>query len=229
MLTTQAIPPFTPAALAILFEKSNFKSFQKTGYQSHYWAPLISACSGTRRNEIFYLTPDDILQKDGIWIMQPHAIGTKDGHSGSMPRDIPLHPTLKKLGFVEFVHERRRTHPHERLFSEYKAIQEHAGMVFSRSFVHWIKTTVARLPDDKKSLFADDFHFPSLRALFSAEAIRSGMSASTFDKMHGIGNGSQAPDADQEHRDLERADAEMGRMDIESYFPPLYTYEELMA
>lgn len=41
MLSTQTTPPFTHEALEILFEKSNFKSFQKTGFMSHYWAPLI--------------------------------------------------------------------------------------------------------------------------------------------------------------------------------------------
>lgn len=197
---------------------------------SHYWAPLISACSGTRRNEIFYLTPNDVLQKHGIWIIQININGSNNAKSESLLRDIPLHPTLKKLGFLEFVQKRRRTHPNERLFSEYKAIQEHAGMVFSRSFVNWIKTTVKQLPNEKKNLFGDDFHFPSLRALFSVEAIRSGMNENTFRRIHGISSGFRpALDEDQEQGDLAYADTEIQRMDIESYFPPLYTYEELIA
>jgi hypothetical protein len=103
-------------------------------------------------------------------------------------------------------------------------------MLFSRSFVNWIKTTVSRLPDEKKTLFGENFHFPSLRALFSAEAIRSGMSERTFRQVHGISNGFQpALDADREQSDLENADTEMQSMDIESYFPALYTYEELMG
>jgi len=230
MVTTQAAPPFTPAALEILFEKSNFASFQKAGFRSHYWAPVLSAFSGTSRNEIFYLTPEDVFLKYGIGIIQINVSGAKSAQSGSRVRDIPIHPTLKRLGFLEFVQARRQTHPHERLFSEYKASQEHAGMVFSRSFVHWIKTTVNQLPDDKKSLFEEDFHFPSLRALFSAEAIRSGMSERTFRKLHGISNGfRRAFDEDQERRDLENAEVEMRRMDIESSFPSLYTYEDLLA
>jgi len=230
MLTTQATPPFSREALEILFEKSNFQSFQKAGYLSHYWAPLISACSGTRRNEIFYLTPDDILRKQGIWVIQIKASGAKHAKSGAATRDIPIHPTLKRLGLLEFAEERRRTHPDERLFSEYKAIQEHAGMLFSRSFVNWIKTTVSRLPDEKKTLFGEDFHFPSLRALFSVEAVRSGMSERTFLQVHGISSGFQpALDADQEQGDLENADTEIRRVDIESYFPALYTYDELMG
>jgi len=230
MIPTQAIPPFTRAALEILFEKSNFASFQKAGFKSHYWAPLLSAFSGTSRNEIFYLTPEDVFLKYDIWIIQTNASGSMNAQSGSRVRDIPMHPTLKRLGFFEFVQGRRQTHPNERLFSEYKASQEHAGMVFSRSFVHWIKTTVNQLPDDRKNVFEEDFHFPSLRALFSVEAIRSGMSQRTFGKLHGISHRlRRAFDEDQERRDLERAEVEMRRMDIESSFPALYTYEDLLA
>jgi integrase len=230
MIPTQATPPFTRAALEILFEKSNFASFQKAGFRSHYWAPLLSAFSGTSRNEIFYLTPEDVFLKYGLWIIQTNAIGAKKGQAGSRIRDIPLHPALKRLGFLEFVQDRRQTHPNERLFSEYKASQEHAGMVFSRSFVHWIKTTVNQLPDDRKNLFEEDFHFSSLRALFSVEAIRSGMSERTFGKVHGISHGfRRAFDEEQDRHDLENAEVEIRRMDIESSFPALCTYEDLVA
>ncbi len=233
MLTTQTTPPFTAEALDILFEKANFKAFQKTGFMSHYWAPLVSACTGTRRDEIFYLMPDDVLQHYGIWVVQIRANGLKAAGAATATtaaRAVPIHPMLKRLGFLEFVQERRRTHPTERLFSEYKAGQEHAGMLFSRWFTSWVKTTVSRLPDDKNHLFDDDFHFPSLRALFSAEAIRSGMSEDTWRRLHGSSDGLPAAlDQDQERRALERADAEMQRVDIEACFPALYPYEELMA
>ena len=162
--------------------------------------------------------------------MQIKGNGSKDRGAGAGARDIPLHPTLKRLGFLEFVHERRRRRPTERIFAEYRASQEHAGMVFSRAFVQWIKTTVRQLPDEKKRLFTADFHFPSLRALFTVEAIRSGMSERTFLQVHGNANEFRPDlDVEQEQYDLENACAEMERMDIESYFPPLYRYEELIA
>lgn len=224
MQTQQSTPPFTHEALEILFEKSNFKLFQKTGYMSHYWAPLISVCSGTRRNEIFFLTPDDIFQKYGIWIFQINARCSINLKSESAPRTIPVHPLLKKLRFLDFVQERRRTHPSERLFSEYKAIQENAGVLFSRSFTNWIKATVTQLPDEKKSLFKDDFHFPSLRALFSAEMIRSKKS----DAQDACNGFIHAPDNDKEQCDLKHAAHKIQKMEIESYFPILYTFEQLM-
>lgn len=230
MVTKQTTPPFPREALELLFEKSNFKSFQKAGCMSHYWAPLLSACSGTRRNEIFYLTPDDVLLQHGIWVIRIAPHGSRNQTPGPMARDIPMHPLLHQLGFIEFVQARRHTHPNERLFSEYRAIQEHAGMVFSRAFVHWIKTTVEQLPDEKKSLFAEDFHFPSLRALFSVEAIRSGMSEVTFRKVHGLSDGFQTIFDEKHSRDdLENAAIEVQRMDMASYFPALYPYDALVA
>jgi len=225
MPPTQVAPPFTRQALAIVFGNTNFKGFQKGGYPSHYWAPLLSACSGMRRNEIFFLRPADILCLDGIQIIRTPFGGSKNGRPEAMSRDIPIHATLQRLGFLAFVQERRRTHPDERIFSEYKAGQEQAGVLFSRSFVQWIKTTVSQLPDDKKNLFADDFHFPSLRALFFVEAVRSGMSEGVFQDMYGIGNGSQRPLG----QDLTLVDTELQRMNIESYFPPIFPYKELMA
>lgn len=230
LTTTPTIPPFSREALKCVFARANFKAFQRPGFLSHYWAPLISVCSGCRRNEIFFLSPDDVGQKYGIAILHIKASNANRAGAGLLSRDIPLHPTLKRLGFLDFVETRRRTHPQERLFSEYKAIGEQAGVLFSRAFVGWIKTTAERLPEEEKPLLAEDFHFPSLRALFLAEAIRAGMSAATREHILGTGRPVRpAPTATQEQAALAQADAEIRRLDIESYFPPLCPYQELMA
>jgi len=230
MLTTPTTPPVTREALERVFERANFKAFQQPSFLSHYWAPLISACSGTRRNEIFFLSPDDIGEKDGIGILHIKASAASRTGSGLPSRDIPIHPTLKRLGLLEFVEARRQTHPQERLFSEYKAIGEQAGLLFSRAFVSWIKTTVSRLPEDQRPLLAADFHFPSLRALFLAEASRTGMSAAAREQILGTGTPVRpALTKTQEQASLVQADAEIRRLDIESYFPPLCPYQELMA
>jgi integrase len=227
---SQIVPAFTPETLEILFEKSNFKAFQKPGYRSHYWAPLLSACSGLRRNEIFFLTADDVLEKEGIAIMRIPPGSSEKAPAARATRDIPIHATLKRLGFLGFVEQRKQSYPNERLFSEYKAIHEHAGMLFSRAFVNWIKTTRAGLPEDGKRLFADDFHFPALRAFFFVEAKRCGMSDNTLQHLQGISSGGhQAVDAEQEQRNLGSVDTEMQRVDIESRFPALAPYEELMT
>lgn len=214
-------PPFTREALAILFAHPCFQSFQKAGHPSHYWAPLLSVCSGARRNEIFFLRPRDVHRCEGVWCLHFAAGAAHQGARGQGARDIPIHPWLQRLGFLEFVDARRQTQPEERLFSEYRAMGEQAGVLFSRNFVHWIKTTVEQLPPDQKHLFAEDFHFPSLRALFLAEAAGSGMEATVLRQIQGGGDG-QAVGIDAVARATRN-------VDIEAYFPPVPPYAELMA
>jgi len=225
-----SMPPFTPEALALLFARENFRAFQKAGFLSHYWAPLISVCSGTTRDEIFLLTANDVRQRHGLWIMHVAARAPWNGRPGTVARDIPVHPMLSTLGFVEFVRQRQRTHPAERLFPEYKAMQGQAGMLFSRVFTQWINATVRRLPAEQHDLFAADFHFPSLRALFTVEAVRSGMSDHLLRALRGIGDGvHEFAEAAGDRAVLEKLAAAMERVDIASAFPPLYPYWELMA
>ena len=207
-MSAQQMPPFTPEALALLFARDNFLAFQKPGFPSHYWAPLLAACCGASRNEVFLLRPDDLVKRHNLWLLR-----LRGGGEGQAPtREVPIHPWLQRLGLVDFVAQRGTSDPTRRLFAEYKAGRENAGMLFSRAFVQWIKTTVAQLPPHQQPLFAEDFHFPSLRALFWLEAERASLSASTLQLLRG-GQG-----------DLSRAGAEVTRIAIESCFPPLPAY-----
>lgn len=52
--------PFTEEELRILFEPENFLSFQKEGYASRYWAPLLAAFTGCRKGELFFLDVNSI-------------------------------------------------------------------------------------------------------------------------------------------------------------------------
>ncbi|MGE4559255.1 MAG: hypothetical protein AB7E77_03560 [Desulfobulbus sp.] len=204
-MSTQQIPPFTRDALALLFRQDNFQAFQQPGFPSHYWAPLLAACCGASRDEVFLLVPDDLVRMQDFWLLHLHSTGTK-----TLPaRKVPLHPWLRQLGFVDFVEERRKSAPKKRLFAEYKAGRENAGMLFSRAFVRWIKTTVAALPEEQQPIFAEDFHFPSLRALFREELARTGLSPSTLHLLRG-GEGDDA-----------QAAAEIASIPIESCFPSL--------
>jgi len=229
MPVSPAAPPSTRAALAVLFERSNFHAFQKPGAPSHYWAPLISACAGARRDEIFFLTPDDIQVIEGAYFFRLRAAaGSRHGGPAAPVRLVPVHPLLMRLGLSDFVEERRQRHPQERLFSEYKAGQEHAGLLFSRAFVQWIRSTAARLPEERRHLFADDFHFPSLRALFAVGARRVGVSETVARAIRNT-EGRTETLADEERQWCARAVAEMARIEIETCFPPLFPYRELMA
>lgn len=212
-MSTQQIPSFTRAALALLFAGDNFNAFQKAGFPSHYWAPLLAAAAGTSRNEVFFLRPEDCLTYQDQWWLRLRS----SDEPGAPMREVPLHPWLQQLGFADFIEDRRQQAPQDRLFAEYKAGREQAGLPFSRAFVQWIKTTVAGLSADQQPLFAEDFHFPSLRALFWLEAERAGISEATAQILRG-GTG-----------DRELAVAELSRIAIASCFPPLPTYAAIKA
>jgi hypothetical protein len=207
-MTTLQIPVFTREALALLFARDSFLAFQKDGFASHYWAPLLAAGCGASRNEVFFLYTDDLIMLDGQWWLGLRRVGERN----APVRRVPLHPWLQDLGFVEFVKEQSRIRPQQRLFAEYKAGRENGGMLFSRAFVHWIKTTVAALPVSQQAFFVEDYHFPSLRALFWQEAERASLSASTLQLLRGgEGNRSQAA-------------AEVATLPIASCFPALPPY-----
>lgn len=210
-MPTQQIPPFTPDALALLFASDNFRTFQKAGLPSHYWAPLLAAAAGASRNEAFFLRPADFIQDQQQWWLRLRSAD----EPGALSREVPLHPWLQELGWVDFVEERQQQAPHDRLFAEYKAGREQAGLPFSRAFVQWIKTTVVDLRADEQQLFAEDFHFPSLRALFWQQAERTGISASTAQILRG-GTG-----------DRGLAASEVSGIAIASCFPPLPPYNAI--
>ena len=210
-MSTQQIPPFTRDALALLFAGDNFHAFQKPSFPSHYWAPLLAAAAGASRNEVFFLRPADCLTYHDHWWLRLRS----SDEPGAPMREVPLHPWLQELGLVDFIEERRQQAPQGRLFAEYKAGREQAGLPFSRAFVQWIKTTVAALTADEQQLFAEDFHFPSLRALFWQQAERAGISASTAQILRG-GTG-----------DRELAASEVSGIAIASCFPPLPPYNAI--
>ncbi|MDD2466528.1 MAG: hypothetical protein PHI97_21230 [Desulfobulbus sp.] len=210
-MTTQQIPPFTHDALALLFARDNFLAFQKPGFASHYWAPLLAACCGASRNEIFFLYPDDLVQQQGEWCLCLRSVGSKE----AQVRQVPLHAWLQQLGFIAFVQNRLDSKPNERLFNEYKAGLENGGMLFSRAFVQWIKTTVSALPVQQQPIFAEDFHFPSLRALFWQEAKRAGISDANIELLRDAQNNPG------------HAAIEMARIAIEFCFPTLPPFAAL--
>jgi len=74
------------------------------------WIPLIALYSGMRESEICQLYCDDIVVVDGIACFrlrdyEPRKQSIKNEQSR---RTIPIHPTLLKLGFMDFIQSRRK-------------------------------------------------------------------------------------------------------------------------
>lgn len=64
------------------------------------WLPWLCAYSGARVGEIAQLRGQDVVERDGVWLMwiTPEAGTTKDNNA----RHVPIHPHLIEQGFPRF-------------------------------------------------------------------------------------------------------------------------------
>jgi integrase len=101
-----------------------------------YWVPLIALFSGMRLREIIQMQVADIKTQDGVDYFDVTAIGQgmdgdeeggaseeKSLKTASSRRRIPIHKSLRELGFMEFV-ALRRSAALTRLFPEYSKAKD---------------------------------------------------------------------------------------------------------
>lgn len=73
-----------------------------------FWLPLIMLFSGSRPNEVAQLNVDDLKRtKLGTWYLDHVSGDGKKLKNKSSHRRVPLHEELIRLGFIEFVNERK--------------------------------------------------------------------------------------------------------------------------
>jgi integrase len=94
-------------AQAILTHASSYRPIDKRESPklsaAKRWVPWLCAYSGTRVGEMAQLRKQDIAQGNGIWtITISHEAGTQKRKA---TWNIPLHPHLIEMGFLEFVRE----------------------------------------------------------------------------------------------------------------------------
>lgn len=70
-------------------------------FEARRWVPWLCAYTGARVGEMVQLRKRDVRQVDGHWIIAitPEAITVKGGDG----REVPIHPHLVEMGFLEFV------------------------------------------------------------------------------------------------------------------------------
>lgn len=161
--------------------------------RARFWIPLISLFSGMRLNEICQLCEDDIAIRDGVEVMLVRGgnDGTKRVKTTAGERCVPIHPELKKIGFIEHVTEIRERHPAQsRLFPEVK--QASTGY-FSDNFTGWFAKFLDSLSiDDRRKAF-HSFRHTFIDAVKEAnvptERIRAlaGWSGSGMEAVYGSG------------------------------------------
>jgi integrase len=107
--------PFSPTELQVLFGSSVFTDGErpKGGRgEAAYWLPLLALFTGGRRGELSALRVADV-QLESVSGATMLAI-TEDRKTNktlktrNSQRAVPVHPTLQKLGFLDFVETVRR-------------------------------------------------------------------------------------------------------------------------
>ena len=108
--------------------------------RGRFWVPLLALWHGLRCNEACQLYTEDVKERDGITylaIREKREDGSKCDKrlkTKQSEREVPLHPALKRIGFLAFVAERQRDKASPRLFPELEASR--TGY-FSNPFSKW--------------------------------------------------------------------------------------------
>ena len=96
--------PFTDAELVRVFGSKDFIS-ERDKNPARYWLPLLCLFTGARREEIGQLAVCDILEEHGIPFIRINDDAKLEQslkNAGSRRR-VPVHSSLVKLGFLDYV------------------------------------------------------------------------------------------------------------------------------
>jgi len=112
--------------------------------RGRFWVPLLALFSGLRLNEACQLDVADIEVVDGVHCISVSAGGVaaddKRLKTASSERLIPIHQTLRDIGFLAFVDARRATGG-KKLFPE---LQASSTGYFSDPFSKWFRRFLAK-------------------------------------------------------------------------------------
>jgi integrase len=108
--------PFTSADLSMIYGSPVFlKGDRPLGGRDEaaFWLPLLALFTGARLAELGQLSVDDVTAHEGI--TSPLIKFRRDSKRGkslksdSAARAIPIHPELRRIGFLDYVESIRRT------------------------------------------------------------------------------------------------------------------------
>lgn len=192
--------PFTEAELQKLFEapvftgcRSSEKWLTRGGHvpngEGIYWVPLIGLYTGARAGEIIQLNVADVCALGGIHYFNITDDGEEQStKTDSSVREVPVHPTLLELGFLEFVDAKRRLGS-ERLFPEMGKVGGYYSTGYSPRFGRLLKSL--KIKHDKNSFhsFRHNFEDAALDSLIPEGIVDAllGHSSTGMSKRYGTG------------------------------------------
>ncbi len=181
--------PFSTQELQSIFSAPLFtgciddeRRFSKPGpnvpRRSRYWLPLLALFTGIRMGEILHLTPAHSRKSaKGT----PFLVLTKDMKlkTGSAEREVPIHPELVKLGFVEWVKDRQEAGA--KLLFEDVAESKHGyrSDTFTKRFASFLRSV--ELPAERRAKLC----FHSFRHTFKDALNETGASEEVKDEICG--------------------------------------------
>lgn len=110
--------PFNKAQIQAIFDSPLYTGCRSARFRaapgetdmsgtSWYWLPLLGLWTGARLNELCQLRVDDIEEMDGIPLLRLHEGDDTQRIKGGKKRDVPIHPQLTRLGFLNYVAAQR--------------------------------------------------------------------------------------------------------------------------
>ena len=162
---------FTVDELKVIFKPTNlFRYSIRNPYNRiklpKFWIPLIGLYTGMRLDEICQLRLEDV-KKDGkydvIQVQQSEDTKTKNYQS---ERIIPIHPTLKRLGFIDYC-EFLKKQGKERVFHELNQDRDGFGRNIGRTFSKYLMRIGIHIEQSKV--------FHSFRHTFTTNLLQNGV------------------------------------------------------
>lgn len=127
---TESYEPFSDDELIKIFDASYIKAMNKPDL---YWIPIVSAFTGARREEIAGLLAKNVKVVDGV-----DCFLIEGGKTIDARRVVPIHPTLKALGFMEYA-QKVQTLNEEYLFPHLVDGANGRGKNAGRQFAKWLE------------------------------------------------------------------------------------------
>ncbi|MCB1225594.1 MAG: site-specific integrase [Verrucomicrobiales bacterium] len=182
--------------------------------RGRFWVPLIALFHGCRLGEICQLYTEDVKESEGIpYLAIRTQLDEEDETDKRLKteasiRDVPLHPELLRLGFMEFVAERRKDKGKPRLFPELKIAKstKRYSTKFSRWFCRFIEHASGHKPKAT---------FHSLRHHFRTELSRAGVGIELVDEIGGWADEDRGMNRNYLHLALKRTAEAIAKVSYE--------------
>jgi integrase len=152
--------PYSPNELRLIFEGPLFRETPADKRNERFWLPLFALHQGARANELAQLLVADIREEGDLmgFAITPSGTGKRIKTAASK-RIIPVHPTMLRLGFRDYV-ARIRREGHDRLWPNLRPCPRG---YYSTYFVRWFARYLEKRGVKKRGSLRDGDAFHPFR------------------------------------------------------------------